>query len=266
MRSQIQEHEVREGMFHLRTEANHTLHVEAALSNTAEAHHCGVKRQCPISEKFSYFHATSGYPPDALHDLLEGIVPLELALCLNVFTKKKYLSLQELNSLMSCFPYKWNDKVNCPQAIPLTFAIRCSIGANAHENWCLLRMLPFMIGDKVPDDPAWQVLMTLKEVVELAMAPVHTKETIGYMDSKISEHRYRYLSVFPDEKLKPKHHFLEHYPWLTTAFGPLVFLWTMRFEAKHRFFKRIVWQTGSFRNILKTMAKKTSIDDCMSLS
>lgn len=30
----------------------------------------------------------------------------------------------------------------------------------------------------------------------------------------------------------------------------------MRFEAKHRFFKRIVRQTGSFRNILMTMARK----------
>lgn len=30
----------------------------------------------------------------------------------------------------------------------------------------------------------------------------------------------------------------------------------MRFEAKHRFFKKIVRQTASFRNILKSMAKK----------
>lgn len=92
-------------------------------------------------------------------------------------------------------------------------------------------MLPFMIGCKVPeDDAAWQVLMTLKDIVELVMAPVHTEETVGYKESKISEHRYRYLNVFPEEKSKPKHHFLEHYSWLTTAFGPLVVLWTMRFE------------------------------------
>lgn len=62
-------------------------------------------------------------------------------------------------------------------------------------------MLPFMIGCKVPeDDAAWQVLMTLKDIVELVMAPVHTKETVGYKESKISEHRYRYLNVFPEEK------------------------------------------------------------------
>lgn len=114
-----------------------------------------------------------------------------------------------------------------------------------------------MIGDRIPeDDSAWQVLMTLKDIVELVMAPVHTNESIGYLESKISEHRYRYLNVFPNQTVKPKHHFLEHYPSLTTAFGPLVALWTMCFEAKHRFFKRLVRQTGSFRNILLTMAKK----------
>lgn len=36
-----------------------------------------------------------------------------------------------------------------------------------------------MVGDKVPEDvTSWQVLMTLKDVVELVMAPVHTKETL----------------------------------------------------------------------------------------
>lgn len=123
-----------------------------------------------------------------------------------------------------------------------------------HENCYLLWMLPLII---IPeDDQAWQVLMTLKDVVELVIAPVHTDETLGYMESKISEHHYRYLNVFSGEKLKPKHHFLEHYPLLTAAFDPLMTLWTMRFEAKHHIFKRIVRQTGSFKNILLTMARK----------
>lgn len=110
-------------MFPLGTKSSHTVHVEAALCNTAEAHHCGVKRQCPISERMSYFHAL-----DALHDLLEGIVPLELALCPIVFMKKKYVFLRELNRSIRQFPYKWNDQPNCPQAFPMTFVSRKSVG------------------------------------------------------------------------------------------------------------------------------------------
>lgn len=76
------------------------------------------------------------------------------------------------------------------------------------------------------------------------------------LDSLISKHRHRFCSVFPEGKLTPKHHFVEHYPQLIRAFGPLVSLRTMRFEAKHHFFKKIVRQTSCFRSILKSMTKK----------
>lgn len=254
-RSQFQELEVRTGAFLGRTKQQHQLDVEAALASNTHSH--GVKRHCAITQRLKHFHVTTGYPPDVLHDLLEGIVPVELALCLDILIKKKYFSLEELNSIIKKFPYKWKDRTNCPIRIPPTFSSRNTIGGNAHENWCLLRLLPLMIGSKVQEEEqTWQLLMTLKDVVELVMSPTHTDESIGHLDSLIAEHRRRFSSVFPQRKLIPKHHFVEHYPQLIKAFGPLVSLWTMRFEAKHRFFKKIVRQTSCFRNILKSMAKK----------
>lgn len=86
------------------------------------------------------------------------------------------------------------------------------------------------------DEPAWKILTDLKEIVDLVVSPVHTKETIAYLNFKISEHRVQLQEVFPDYRLLPKHHFLEHYPQLICQFGPLVCLWTLRFEAKHSFF------------------------------
>lgn len=53
------------------------------------------------------------------------------------------------------------------------------MGGNAHENWALLRLLPFPIGHCVPEgEPAWLVLMDLKEIVELNVAPIHTDQSI----------------------------------------------------------------------------------------
>lgn len=96
-----------------------------------------------------------------------------------------------------------------------------------------MRLLPLIIGFKEPEsEPAWHLIMDLKDIVELVVYPFHTHDTIRYLDTKISEHRHRYLQVFPEKKLLPKHHFLEHYPQLIQAFGPLVALWTMRFDAK----------------------------------
>lgn len=98
--------------------------------------------------------------------------------------------------------------------------------------------------------------MDLKDIVKLVVSTIHTEDTIRFLDTKISEHRHRYLQLFPQAKLLPKHHFLEHYPDLIEAFGPLVAQWTLRFKAKHSFFKRVVRHTSRFRNILLSLAVK----------
>lgn len=121
----------------------------------------------------------------------------------------------------------------------------------------MLRLLPFVIGSKVPeDDGAWNVLMDLKDMVELIICPVFTDESIQYLQMKIQDHRRMLQEVFPDFTLRPKHHYTEHYPDLIRCFGPLVHLWTMRFEGKHSFFKRVVHDTQNFKNILKTLANR----------
>ena len=256
-RSEFPVEEVRTGAFQLRTKEQHQIHVQTVQENPAVTHVCGVKRQCVLTENLKYFSVLSGYPPDVLHDLFEGIVPRELALCLQVFIKSKYFTLDELNKSIKTFPYKWSDKTDAPQQVPLNVAAKKSVGGNAHENWSLLRLLPLIIGSKIPEgEPAWEVLLVLKDIVELVVSHDYTEESICYLDSKISEHRHRFLQVFPQEKLIPKHHYLEHYPQLIRAYGPLVLLWTMRFEAKHSLFKRIVRHTHSFRNILLSLATK----------
>lgn len=210
--SEFQVKEVRTGAFQARTKQEHSFHVQAALESPTVTHCFGVKRQCPLTKKLKYFDVLSGYPPDLLHDLFEGIVPLELALCLDLLIKKKYFTLFQLNGLISQFPYKWTDKSDSPQPIPINFATRKSIGGNAHENWSLLRLLPLMIGFKV------------------------------------------ILAGFSRSKSSAKAPLSRALPTTNQGFGPLVAMWTMRFEAKHSFFKRVVRHTNCFRNILLSLA------------
>ena len=94
--------------------------------------------------------------------------------------------------------------------------------------------------------------MTLKDIVELVVAPVHTPETIAYLDFKISEHRDRFLAVFPEETLTPKHHFLEHRLTLIEDDGPLVGVW----KRNTVFFKQVMRHTNNFRNILLTLSTR----------
>lgn len=94
-RLEIQTESVQTGDFVLRTKKIHDAHVTSAKE-------------------------TQGYLPDIMHDLFEGTVPVELALCLREFVSKKYLSLDTLNSLILNIPYKWVDRTNRPHIIPCT--------------------------------------------------------------------------------------------------------------------------------------------------
>lgn len=87
-RSQFQELEVRTGSFPARTIQQHQLDIETALASNTHSH--GVKRHCAITQRLNHFHVTTDYPPDVLHGLLEGIVPVEFTLCLlkNTFLLK----------------------------------------------------------------------------------------------------------------------------------------------------------------------------------
>lgn len=84
---EFQEKEVRSGSFQARTKQEHALHVQAVSESPTLAHRFGVKRQCALTNKLKHFHVLTGYPPDLLHDLFEGIVPLGLKLllfCINI--------------------------------------------------------------------------------------------------------------------------------------------------------------------------------------
>ncbi|RXN04057.1 gypsy retrotransposon integrase 1-like protein [Labeo rohita] len=159
------------------------------------------------------------------------IVPVELALCIQEMIKLKYFTLEYLNKKIVTFPYQHADKSDKPHPIPKNFAGKKTIGGNGHENLTLLRLLPLMDGNMVPEeDGFWNVLMDLKEVVEVVLSPKFDEDSIQYLQTKIQDHRHILQEVFPEFRLLPKHHYLEHYPDLIRCFGPLVHLWTMRFE------------------------------------
>ena len=106
------------------------------------------------------------------------------------------------------------------------------------------------------DEKAWQLLMDLKHIVELVVSSKLSEESLCYLESTFSDHRQLFTDVFPNERFLPKHHFLEHYPNLIRCFVPLADLWTMRYEATHSFFKRVVHDTCNFKNTLKTLASR----------
>lgn len=73
-RNQIQSFEVGDGEFSPRTQASHGSDVQHVTQEASQSQ-SGVKGDCVLREKLQYFHTVTGFPPDILHDLFEGVVP-----------------------------------------------------------------------------------------------------------------------------------------------------------------------------------------------
>jgi len=114
-----------------------------------------------IFNSLKYFHvAQPGLPPCIGHDLFEGVVAIDLAIFLEYFVKRKWFSWTQLNRRLAQFKYVDSDAGSVPSQI---CEKRRKLGGQAAENWCLLRFLPIIIGDRVESqDPVWQLTVKLK--------------------------------------------------------------------------------------------------------
>lgn len=119
------------------------------------------------------------------------------------------------------------------------------------------------MGDLVPESNRfWQLLLLLLSCLELIFSVSLTVGSTIYLKWLIEEHHTMFLELYPQQHLKPKHHFMLHYPRAIRQLGPLMQYWTMRFEAKHNFFKRISHVTCNFKIISKTMAIRHQVMLC----
>ena len=137
---------------------------------------------------------------------------------------------------------------------------------SASQFWCLLRKLPFLVGDRIPeDDPHYQLLLLLIEVVDYIMAPLITKQSICYLEGNVNLLFSEFKLLFPNLRITPKCHYVLHYPRLMIQVGLLIRHWVMRYEAKHHFFKRTAVITGNYTNVAKTLAIRHQILQSMLL-
>ena len=143
-----------------------------------------------------------------------------------------------LNKAFTNFTFNGSDAQNKPCALNPTSD---KLTGSATQNWCLLRLLPVLIGRKILNpsvNEVWQLYLQLKEIVELITSPCISTHQVAYLNVLTEAYIDMRARLFPDHSLKPKHHYLLHYAELITKFGPLIRVWAMRFESKHTYFKK----------------------------
>ena len=103
--------------FTLRDKNTHDGHVNESISNGAAMTVSGVMKRGSILNSLRFFHVTSNTAPDIMHDLLEGVIPMEVKLVLHRFIyEDHFFTLHDINVLMSShnFGHCDNNKKNFP--------------------------------------------------------------------------------------------------------------------------------------------------------
>lgn len=136
----------------------------------------GIKFNSIFNNLTSFHVCNPGLPPCVAHDLFEGVVcydvPLFLKSLIHDVSKsknQKQFSLATLNKRLECFELHGADSAVRPPLLKSSFD---RLSGTASQNWCLLRITPLLIEYIVETDNAvYQVLLLLRSVIELVMAP-----------------------------------------------------------------------------------------------
>ncbi|XP_074031616.1 uncharacterized protein [Leptinotarsa decemlineata] len=207
-----------------------------------------------VLNRLTHFHVCSpGLPPCLGHDIFEGVVQYDVMLVLNYLIKKNNCSIETLNICLHNL--KVNDiSVNFP---PFEEKNERLLGS-AHENLLLIQLIPFVIVNLLTDleDPVWQMLLLLRKICGILLSAKLSVGQVFHLKYMMNQYITERLQLFPEIPLRPKHHYLLHYPHLIIQFGPLKYLWTLHFESKHIYFKTIVKHCPNFRNILLSLSEK----------
>ena len=128
--------------FALRTKTGYENNITALGTNPSYLSLYGLKENSCLHE-LSYYHITSGLPPDLAHDLFEGFA-------------FDIVSSVVINCVQT-FPYSDAGKSNKPQHLKIKPLTQFWVKQTASEMWNLLRLLPLMIAHLVPEnDECWQ--------------------------------------------------------------------------------------------------------------
>ena len=256
----------------LRSKDNYDAAVVASNRDVSEIRKTGVK-YASLFNASRYFHFAENLILDAMHDFLEGVAPFSIKLvlrALNVNHPELGITASFINERINLFQYSYYDLENKPSA-KFTDDIIKQIGnystkQRASQNFCLINVLPFLIGDKIPEgNKYFTLILTLRHIMDIIFSPVLTMEHTVELEMLISQYFDQFNSAFPETQGINKLHHMVHYPQIIREHGPPMRYWCMRYEAYHNIAKRLAQVNFNFKNLTLSVSKHLQLVKCSSL-
>ncbi|CAI5662779.1 unnamed protein product [Oreochromis niloticus] len=227
------------------------MHCSELQSDPQKLHVFGLRKNSTLNT-LQFFHVCQNFSLDIMHDILEGVAQYEIKLLLE-YLSDNFLPKPALLSRIYAFDYGYLESKNRPTRVNLDSSGN-SIGLNSIQTLCLIRNIPLIFGDIVPEgNQNWTMLLLLLQIINIIFSPSVTHGMTVLLKHLTMEHHDLFKLLYPGRNMIPKHHFMLHYPTCIRKIGPLLHVWSMRGEAKHRVFKDTL---KNFKNITVSLAKK----------
>ena len=221
----------------------------------------GIKHRCPLNS-LEAFHSTSGFPPDILHDVFEGLVSQDLLGIIRILSLHNWFSIEEYNNCLQGLSYKFHESNDRPQNVPTLKKTKKLLG-KACSIWIHMRNFPLIIRRFVldKDDPILILGLKLHEITERLTASEFKDYEIDVLEDKIVDYLDERKNVFDEYPAligtpKPKTHYISHYPEAIRLYGPPMSYWTARYESRHRIAKNTAESSKNFKNISLTVSTR----------
>lgn len=224
----------------------------------------GIKELC-IWNEIPSFHIYENFCCDLMHDIFEGVLRYDMAVIVSKLIRETHFNLERLNSRIKYFTFSKCEKNICSEIKKHHLSNDGCIIMSAAEMLNLTRNFAFIIGDLVPQgNKIWKFYLVVLEMVHIITSTAFTSETLQYLSSLIKVHNEEYMNI-SGQHLKPKFHFLVHYPRIIEKIGPPILLSCMRFEAKHKDLKNVSHTITCRKNLPLSLASRNQQKFCYRL-
>lgn len=238
----------------LRTEENYS---KDCVSNNYKL--TGIKENS-VWNQLKNFHVTDNLCVDIMHDILEGVCQYDLT---NIIHKLIYqyevFDLETLNFKIKHHNFGPNLANTNIVEISKEMLEKNKIKTSASEMLNLFTHFSLIVGDFFDsyDVPEWSIYIKLREIMSIIFEKTIHIQKFQLLKVLISEHHELYIDLIGP--LKPKHHFMVHYPRILQNVGPLAHISSIRFESFHKKFKHVAKNSQCRINLLHTFAVKFQI-------
>ena len=181
---------------------------EEVLELAANNH--GLRYRCVFNQLQS-FHATLSFPPDSMHDALEGVAAQDLNAGIKILSLRKWFSLEEYNKKLKGLGFPSYESADIPEAVNKKSR---KLSGKACSIWVHVRNFPLVVKGFLHDDDSLKSddevllwILKLIDIVNRISATEFRSHEIDALETEIVEYldiRKDIYDQYPDSVGTPK--------------------------------------------------------------